>query len=85
MAKENKTKTNEPEQPPVEGAEVKQAVITSADTRGDSPKKLRAPGFRGSYKGVQFDDDGVSQTPVSSAIRAELQAQYPALVIEEIE
>src|SRR5688572_9160662 len=90
------TDKKEPQSPPSElkqtteskhgddALEPKQGVITPADTRGDSPKKLRAIGFKGSYKGVMFDDEGVSQTPVPAAVQAELQLQYPGLVIEEI-
>jgi hypothetical protein len=91
MASGNKPQEKEKEPTPEEskspegGLEPKQGVITPADTSGSGPRRLRALGFKGSYKGYVFNDDGESATPVPADVEAELRAQYPRLDIEEIQ
>ncbi len=64
--------------------EIKQAVITSDQTSGRAPVHLRVPGFRGSYKGVIFDDDGLSDKPVPVAVADELASQFPGAKSAEV-
>ncbi len=64
-------------------AETKQAVITPGDL-ANSARKLRIPGFRGGYRGIVFNDNGVSTEPVPKDIADELALQFPTLTIEEV-
>jgi hypothetical protein len=66
-------------------AEPKQGVITSADTRGAGPKRLKVAGFRGSFKDAVFNDDGESEKPVSEETAIALKTQFKDATIEEIE
>jgi hypothetical protein len=63
-------------------AEAKQSVITVADLR--SPKRIRIPGFRGSFMDSHFDDEGISDTPVNPETIDALQKQFPEIVIQNV-
>ncbi len=64
--------------------EMKQGVITADDTAGRRPRHWRVPTFRGSYKGIGFDDDGFSDQPVPEAIADEFRAQFKGAEVEEV-
>lgn len=66
--------------------EAKQAVITPASLKNaDGPRKLRIPGFVGSYRDAKFNDLGESLGPVSKETEAQLRRQFPAAEVEVIE
>ncbi|HZS45387.1 MAG TPA: hypothetical protein VFC63_09820 [Blastocatellia bacterium] len=62
--------------------EIKQGAITAKEIT--AAKRIRALGFRGSYKGVKFDDDGLSESAVNPEIIASLKEQFPGLQIEDV-
>jgi hypothetical protein len=82
---DSQTKEPESDKTAGDGAEVKQGVIRPEDTRGTGPRRLKAPGMKGSYMGVVFNDEGESDVPVSEDVASALKKQFPSLSIEEIE
>lgn len=45
---------------------------------------LRIEGMRGKFMGVMFDNDGVSDIPVSDETRKAIDSQFPKAVIVEL-
>lgn len=76
-------------QPPAQDGpqtlESKQGAITADDLKASRPPRWRVPGFRGAYREVVFDNQGVSDRPVSEKTAAEFRAQFPNATVEEIE
>lgn len=66
----------------IKEVEIKQAVI-------DIPKKktikLKVPGFRGSFAGMKFGDDHITERYVTEENVADLKRQFPNAKIEEVE
>jgi hypothetical protein len=62
---------NENKQP-----QVKQGAITAA--------RLRVENFRGAYRDARFDNDGVSEEPVSPETAAALKSDFPNARVEVV-
>lgn len=72
--------------PPTQGPpEPKQGAITPEDLKPAQPKRWRVPGFKGSYLDARFNDEGVSDKPVSEKTAEEFRAQFPNAGIEEVD
>jgi hypothetical protein len=56
--------------------QVKQGAVT--------PRSLRVEGFRGAYLDTRFNDQGLSEGPVSSATEKALREQFPGAKIEAV-
>ena len=57
--------------------QVKQGAVT--------PRTLRVATFRGAYGDARFNDEGVSEQPVSPATEAQLRTDFPNAAIEVVE
>ena len=66
----------------VKKAEIKQGVISIEKSKTSF---LRIAGMHGKYKGILFDNSGVSDQPVPAEIREMISKQYPEATIEEID
>jgi hypothetical protein len=80
VAKEKEVLT--PDDPDEGNVEIKQGVINVAKK---TTRYLRIVGFRGVFKSVMFNDNGVSTTPVSEELRSEIRKQWPKAKIEDID
>lgn len=63
-------------------AEIKQAVVNVERVK---TTHLRVAGMHGKYKGILFDNNGVSDQPVPQEIREMITKQYPGAIIEEVD
>jgi hypothetical protein len=57
--------------------QVKQGAVT--------PRTLRVANFRGAYGDARFNDEGVSEQPVSQTTEAQLRTDFPNAEIEVVE
>lgn len=61
---------------------IKQAVINIPKKK---TIKLKVPGFRGSFAGMKFGDDHITEKHVTEENVADLKRQFPNAKIEEVE
>ena len=85
MARNDQQNQNRPNDQGDQQPEPKQGAITPSDLKTSTPTRWRVPGFRGAYRDVVFDNQGVSDKPVPQKTADEFRAQFPNAEIKEVD
>lgn len=64
------------EQDKKEQSQVKQGAVT--------PRRLRVEGFRGAFLDARFNDEGISEEPVSRETEEALRSNFPGARLEPV-